>query len=84
MNYSSPNMRRWGFMEFIVRISIELYLNGPKKQATSYAGATEKFIEEKLIKDVEQLEMEPWQSLRDDVIWTLDVDDLLRVNLEGL
>lgn len=28
--------------------------------------------------------MEPWQSLRDDLIWTLDVDDLLRVNLEGL
>lgn len=46
-------MRRWAFMEFVVRIAIELYLNGPKKQVTTFAGATEKFIEEKLIKDIE-------------------------------
>ena len=66
-------------MEVIVRLGADKY-KGPGKVKT-FTEATSKLIEECLIPNHKQ---EPWQEFRDELLWTLDVDELFSVNLENL
>lgn len=52
-------MRRWGFIESIVRLANELYLGAVKKES-SFATATERLILI-IIENWKELEIEPWQ-----------------------
>lgn len=75
-------MYRWSFLESLIRLAAEKYIE--TKQAESYADAFQRLIEKEFVPNLNKIQMEPWQELREDYIWTIEIDDLLRANLEGL
>lgn len=75
-------MYRWSFLESLIRICKERYID--TNQEKTYAAALTRLICKKMIPNLDQVGLEPWQETREDYVWTLDVDDLLRANLDGL
>jgi len=75
-------MSRWGFLEFVIRISKDKYLD--RKLASTISEAVERFINDYFVEQWKKLDIVGWQDLRSDFIWAEAVDDLLRVNLPGL
>lgn len=75
-------MYRWSFLESLIRVCRARYID--RHQVKTYAAALERLICKKIIPNLGKLDFEPWQELREDYIWTLEIDDLLRANLEGL
>ena len=72
-------MRRWSFLEFIVRAANDKYRD--RGLAATTTEAVRKFLTDNLLgKNF----VEPWQEFRKLYIWTLPVNDLLKVNLHLL
>ena len=65
--------------ELLVRISNFKYRE--TGVCESYSTALEKLITENILPHAQQ---EPWQKFRDDVLWTIDVNDILEANLENI
>ena len=64
-------MRRSSFIEFLIRLAKDKYMDGNKK--LSYAAALEKLLHNFILR---QNVAESWQNFRQLYIWTLEVDDL--------
>jgi hypothetical protein len=75
-------MYRWSFLESLVRLSKDKYMD--TNYETTYAGALNRLIHKKFIPNLDKVDFEPWQEMREDYIWTLEMDDLLRANIEGI
>lgn len=71
---------RFEFMEIIVRMAkIKFFQQG---KCDSVAEATEMMIKEFIIPNsIEHME---WQGFREKDLWTLEVDDLFKANLQSL
>ena len=75
-------MYRWSFLESIIRLSKDKYLETGME--TTYAGALNRLINKKFVPNLDKIDFGPWQEMREDYIWTLEMDDLLRANIEGI
>jgi hypothetical protein len=72
-------MYRWSFLEFIFRLAIDRY------QDRSKANAVEKLIITNFEPNFKLIDIyEPWQEIRDNTFWTLEVDDVIRNNIKGI
>ena len=72
-------MRRSSFIEFLIRLAQNKYMDRTKK--VTYAEALEKLLGHFFLR---QNIGESWQSFRTLYIWTLEVDDLLQANYDNL
>jgi hypothetical protein len=70
---------RFQFMEAVVRLGNEKY-KSPGLVKT-FAEGTQRVLDECIFK---YYEPEPWQSWREEELWSLDVDDLYGSNVENL
>ena len=75
-----PNMIRFEFLEALVRIADSRFI--ATKQIKTYEEATKKLIEEFVLPNFKPVE--GWQDWRDKELWTLDINDLLKANLDKL
>lgn len=71
---------RFEFMEIIARMAKTKYFD--KDTLPTVAESCEKLITEYIIPNTTE-HME-WQAFRDNYLWTLDVDDLLKANLDRI
>jgi hypothetical protein len=68
---------RYEFLEIIVRIAKIKYIEN-SKYAMSIAEATKKIIDEHIIPNFTP--NIKWQEFRDEELWELEVDELLKTN----
>ena len=73
-------LARYKWVELIVRIANGKYVENNKECATR-AEAVEKLLTEVLLKNYQ---WEPWQEFRDNFCYTLEVNDVLEANIDGI
>ncbi len=78
-NNPDRDLCRYEFYEILVRMARTKYVDS--KREPSLARATRRFLKDEVIP---RAKIEPWQKFRDDLLWTLPVNDLLEANLEAL
>lgn len=66
-------------MEILVRLAQFKFVNSGV--CSTYEEAMQKLLEEHIFPYANP---EPWQEFRDELLWTIDVNDVLEVNLDGL
>ena len=70
---------RYKFVEMLVRIAEAKYIRTDKEDRIDEA--FERLMEEVIL---ENYAWEPWMEFRKEKLWTLEVNDVLTVNMEGL
>ena len=70
---------RCEFLEYIVRLANFKYIQ--TNQVPTFYEAVKKVFEEFVRPNLNLL---PWQEFRDDELWTIEVNDVLDANLEGV
>ena len=75
-------MVRFKFLELLVRVAESKYKDTMNKNSAEYYAA----LFEKLMKEVilEHAPYEPMQNWRENELWTLEVNDVMKVNLDGI
>jgi len=72
-------LSRFEFLEILARLAHSKFVE--TKICPTYEEAMTKLLEEHIFPHANP---EPWQEFRDELLWTIDVNDVLEVNLEGL
>lgn len=72
-------LSRFEFLEIILRLAQSKYKE--TGICATYEEAMSKLLEEHIFPYANP---DPWQEFRDELLWTIDVNDVLEVNLEGL
>ena len=72
-------LSRFEFLEILVRLAQFKFVNSGV--CSTYEEAMQKLLEEHIFPYANP---EPWQEFRDELLWTIDVNDVLEVNLDGL
>ena len=72
-------LMRYQYLECIARIARSKYVE--QKRIETVHEACEKLITDCIIKNYT---WEPWQDYRENVLYVLEVDDVLKTNLEGI
>ena len=72
-------MSRFEFLEIIARLAHSKYKE--TGICSTYEESMQKLCEEHIFPLANP---EPWQEFRDELLWTIDVNDVLEVNLEGI
>lgn len=72
-------LMRYKFVEIIARIAQSKYTNQQRTSTT--AEAVEKLMKEVILP---KYQWEPWQEYRNEVCYTLEVNDILQANFEGI
>ena len=70
---------RYKFVEMLVRIAEAKYIRTDKEDRIDEA--FERLMEEVIL---ENYAWEPWMEFRKEKLWTLEVNDVLSVNMDGL
>ena len=70
---------RYKFFELLARIAKCKYIETGKEK--DVASSMKRLIEEVLLV---HFAWEPWQKFRDDKLWTWQVNDVFKVNIEGI
>ena len=78
-NYPSNGLKRFEFLEILVRLANIKYVE--PKYVDTFAEATEKLIKDCLLVNFHP---EPWQEWRDKELWKIEVNDLLESNISNL
>ena len=76
---SKELLMRHKFLELLTRVAKCKYIETNKE--TSVARSLERLIKDVILKEHA---WEPWMKFRNEKLWTLDVDDVLKVNTDGL
>ena len=73
---SKNELMRYKFLEILARISKAKYIDTDKEDRVSDSLA-------RLIKEVlmEHYQWEPWMEFRNEKLWTVEVNDVLKVNV---
>ena len=70
---------RYKFIELLIRISKAKYIEADLEDKISHA--FERLMKEAIIP---RFVMEPWIEFREEKLWSVDVNDVFKKNMEGL
>lgn len=73
---SIQSLKRWKFIEFLIRFAKDKYMEQKKLEKT-HTAALRRLLRVGFLETWNDLDITPWQDFRVDFIWTLEINDIL-------